>query len=347
MKENNLNEKMDIKRLFLLYVKHIWVVLLATIAGIVVGALLYRSVVEHTVGDGKYVVESDYYITFNYNEYRNATDYFNAYTWDGILRTDPIVDTALEMLPDSINKDMILNSVTGEMRGDYRILTVVVKADTPENANLIADAYEKSLAEFPPKVDMLSTVEFWTKRAPYIDNIFSRTGNAMFLGGLLGFLFATFAYFIWYALNDSIYVETDFSKRYDIPFLGMITNKKSKRMLLELKSNCDYLLKGDSYQAVNVIWSETLENQSLPVLQKECPKIKGQISLKEDGFAKLRACDGAILLIPYGKVNGKLLEKVIMLLDKQDCKIAGVVVTDCDDRFLTAYYLNQKSVREL
>ena len=43
---------------------------------------------------------------------------------------------------------MVKAAVSGEMLGDYRILTVHVKAETEEKANLIAQAYQESLWHF-------------------------------------------------------------------------------------------------------------------------------------------------------------------------------------------------------
>lgn len=335
MKEKYWNEGLDLKRFLLLYVKNIWVVFLATVIGVLAGGLLYYGVISLGDSADKYVVESDYYITFNYNEYTNATDYFNAYTWDGILRTDPLVDTALELLPDNYTKDMILNAVTGEMRGDYRILTVLIEGETPEMAKEITDAYIESLKVFPPKAQMLDTVEMWAVREPYLADKYTRDKNAMFLGGLIGLLLSAFALAMKYLLKDSVYVETDFTKKFPIPFLGTVTNKKDARFMNELTDNFKYICKGEKYLAVDVTGRE---NVCFKAVKEACPGLAEAVSLNEEGFEKLRACDGAVLCIPFGKTSGKLLEKVVLQLQKQDCKIAGAVITDGKDLFLKAYY---------
>ena len=335
MKEKYWNEGLDLKRFLLLYVKNIWVIFLATIVGVIAGGLLYYGVTSFGDSADRYVVESDYYITFNYNEYTNANDYFNAYTWDGILRTDPIVDTALELLPDTYTKEMILNAVSGEMRGDYRILTVLVEGETPEMAEEITAAYIESLRVFPPKAQMLDTVEMWAVREPYLADKYTRDKNAMFLGGLIAFLISAFALGIRYLLNDSVYVETDFTKKYEIPFLGTVTNKKDARLLNELADNYRYICKGEKYLAVDVLQSE---NMDFATVKESCGGPDEAVLLNGEGFEKLRACDGAVLLIPFAKTSGKVLEKVILQLKKQDCKIAGALITNGKDWFLKAYY---------
>lgn len=335
MKERYWNEGLDLKRFLLLYVKKIWLIFLATVVGVLAGGLIYYGVTSLGDSSDRYVVESDYYITFNYNEYTNATDYFNAYTWDGILRTDPIVDTALELLPDNYTKDMILNAVTGEMRGDYRILTVLIEGETPEMAQEITEAYIESLKVFPPKAQMLDTVEMWAVREPYLADKYTRDKNAMFLGGLIAFLLSAFVLAVKYLLKDSIYVETDFAKKYDIPFLGTVTNRKDARFMNELADNYKYICKGEKYIAVDVMQTE---NGCFEAVKEACPGLNEVVSLNEEGYGKLRACDGAVLLIPFAKTSGKVLEKVILQLKKQECKIAGAVLTDGKDLFLKAYY---------
>ena len=99
-KEKFMQEGVDIKRLFLLLVRKIWLVVLAIILGTIIGALLYNVVTSYTNGEEKYRVSNDYYITFNFEQFENSTDYYNAYTWDSILRDDPIVDYAMTELSD-------------------------------------------------------------------------------------------------------------------------------------------------------------------------------------------------------------------------------------------------------
>ena len=107
-KEKFMQEGVDIKRLFLLLVRKIWLVVLAIILGTIIGALLYNVVTSYTNGEEKYRVSNDYYITFNFEQFENSTDYYNAYTWDSILRDDPIVDYAMTELSDSVKKEDIL-----------------------------------------------------------------------------------------------------------------------------------------------------------------------------------------------------------------------------------------------
>lgn len=336
-------EGVDFKRLFLLFIRKIWLVLLLTAAGTLAGALIYELVISATSGEPRYGISSDYYITFNFSEYENSSDYYNAYTWDGILRDDPIVDYALTLLPDTIDKERVKAAVSGEMLGDYRILTVNVVDTDPAICEEIAYAYTQSLDHFADKIEMLSSVELWSRDAITLLKEDNRVGNAAFLGGLIGLLLSLFWLLVWYLLDDAVYVETDFTKRSEIPFLGTITNHKDEKCLAELQANYHYLCTDEKgYYAVNVAMSDTMENPCVPILMNSCKGILGALTLTEENLKKLRNSAGAILMIPYGKTNGKLTTKMIHLLEKQNCHIAGVVLTDANDHFLKAYYLGRK-----
>ena len=132
-----MEQGIDLKRLVLVLGKKLWLILAGVILGAVLGGITYKIVTNMTNGEPEYQANADYYITFNFDEFNYGADYYNAYTWDGILRDDPIVDYALTLLPEEITKDMVKAAVTGEMLGDYRILTVHVKTESKEKENCI------------------------------------------------------------------------------------------------------------------------------------------------------------------------------------------------------------------
>ena len=98
-----MEQGMDMKRLFLVLGKKMWLVLLGAVLGALLGGITYKIVTNITNGEPEYRASADYYITF----FKDGADYFNAYTWDGILRDDPIVDYAMTLLPEEITKDMV------------------------------------------------------------------------------------------------------------------------------------------------------------------------------------------------------------------------------------------------
>lgn len=348
-KENAYMQRtIDWKKVWLLYRQRLWLILCITIFIAAMSAGIYRVVKAINYEGRLYRVSSDYYITFNFDEHENSVDYYNAYTWDSILRDDPIVDEALAVLPDDYTKDEIRASITGEMLGDYRILTVHSTHENSQRAEAIAAAYAESLVLFADKIEMLDTIEMWSQEECQPVEEEDLTVNAALLGAMTGVVAAIFIVAFLCLMDDSVYVERDFTERFDIPLLGMLTKKGDTAWKQELADNVRYLLKGDSYYLVSVgdtkrTASGKDEADSVTDMMKEiAPAIKGHLDAQGGNLTTLRNSAGVILLLPWGDKNGRRCEKRIDFLKKQDCKLAGVIVTGADDGFLKKYYFGKK-----
>lgn len=338
-KENVYMQRMiDWKRVWLLFRKKIWLIPVITIVGALISALGYK-LVDTVTSEGQYYrVSSDYYITFNEDE--NGVDYYNAYTWDTILRDDPVVDVVMENLSADISREKVKAAVSGEMLGDYRILTVYVDSLDPQFAETVADAYEKGLATFADKISMLNTIERWSREevAPLIENDY--TVNIGLFGGVAAFVLTVLLMAFFYILDDSVYIENDFLQRFDIPFLGMMTNSGSDFCKQELKDNIAYLCKPDGEYFL-VAWNNKIESVTEDALKELLPAIHGGITVQGKDLDTLRNSDGAIIVLPWGGQNGRITDKLIRFLTKQDCTIAGAVLTNVDDAFLKTYYFGK------
>ena len=330
-----MQRQIDWKRVWMLFCKKIWLVLMAIFAGAVIGGLVYK-LVDIITDEGQfYVVSSDYYITFNEDE--NGVDHFNAYTWDTVLRDDPVVNVVMENLPSDFDREEVKAAITGEMLGDYRILTVYAKSLDPQFAVAVADAYEVGLAKFADKIDMLDTIELWSREevAPVVENDY--LVNMMLFGAVTGLVLCMLLLAFFYILDDSVYIENDFTGRFDTPFLGMITKEGSKRAMQELKDNLTHLCKEDGAYYL-VAWDNRIEPKTEDTLKELSSAVKGTLSVQGEELNTLRKSDGAIIVLPWGSRNGRIADKLIAFLKKQDCNIAGAVLTDADDAFLRTYY---------
>ncbi len=338
-KENAYMQRMiDWKRVWMLFRNKIWIVLVVTLVGALIGALGYKLVDVITAEGQFYRVSSDYYITFNEDE--NGVDYYNAYTWDSILRDDPVVDVVMEYLPQDITKEQVSAAVKGEMLSDYRILTVYVDSLDPQFAEIVADAYEKGLAAFADKISMLDTVERWSREAvaPIIENDYMI--NVALFSGAAAFVIILLLLAFFYILDDSIYIENDFTQRFSVPFLGMLTKNGSDVCKQELKDNLAHLCKADGTYYL-VAWDNKMDSPTEDTLKELLPAIRGMLSVRGEDLDTLRNSDGTIIVLSWGSKNGRIADKLIRFLEKQDCKIAGAVLTDADDAFLKAYYFGK------
>ena len=310
-KKTYMEQGMDFKRLFLVLGKKIWLILLGAIVGATLGAVTYKAVTNIIDGEPEYRASADYYITF----FKDGADYYNAYTWDGILRDDPIVDYALTLLPEEITKDMVKAAVSGEMLGDYRILTVHVNAATPELANTIAKAYQESLWHFGQEIELLNTVELWSQEEAVVFEKNTKTGNAAFLGALIAAVLVVFGLLFYYLLEDAVYVEKDGEMRFGLPVYGLLTKGNDEIQKQMFRENLKYAFGGDEIETWN-----------------------GEIIPSESDCTRLREAGNLLVNIPWGRNNARQVERVLRQLKLQGCEVKGLMITEAEDWFVKAYY---------
>lgn len=310
-----MEEGLDLKRLFFLWKKKIVWIVVSAVVGAILFAIGYKTVTSITDGEPLYQTTGDYYITFNFGEFENADDYYNAYTWDTILRQDILVDAALEQLPAGYTKEQIRESVAGEMLGDYRVLTVHVQNASAEVANAIAESYTMALENFPQKVDMLSQIECWNQIPAVVVEKHTKTANAAMLGAILGFL----AGFFWLAftavLNDTVYTLGDMKQYRDLLFLGYETLQQDEKESRLLEENITRMI-GETIPIT--YWNADTPLDTVP-------------------FDALRDRQGLIMKLPFGKVTGKRLERILQQFALQGCVFKGCVITEVPDAFLKFY----------
>ncbi|MBR5597807.1 MAG: hypothetical protein IKW30_10425 [Lachnospiraceae bacterium] len=317
-----MQQGIDLKRLVLVLGRKLWLLLAGILLGAILGGITYEAVTSITNGEPEFQANADYYITFNFDEFNYGADYYNAYTWDGILRDDPIVDYALTLLPAEITKDMVKAAVSGEMLGDYRILTVHVKAETEEKANLIAQAYQESLWHFGQEIELLESVALWSQEeaVPYEKN--NKTANAAFLGACVMGLLVYFVILFYYVLEDACYVEKDAWSRFNLPVYGLLTKGNDEMQKQIMKDHMDFVFGTGEVETWN-----------------------GEMIPTAEDYESLRKTDNLLVMIPWGRNNGRQVERVLTCLSMQKCEVKGLVITDAKDSFVKAYYAIERRKR--
>ena len=327
--ETYMKQGLDLKRLVLVLGRKLWLLLAGVILGAVIGGLTYKIVTNITNGEPEYRASADYYISF----FGDGVDYYNAYTWDGILRDDPVVDYALTLLPKEITKDMVKAAVSGEMLGDYRILTVHVNAPTKEMADTIAKAYEESLWHFGQEMDLLDKVELWSQEEaiPFEKN--NKTINAAFLGALIVGLLVAFGLLFYYVLEDAVYVERDAKERFGLPVYGLLTKGKDELQQQMFSDNKAFLLEKEK---------KIGDKQKIEPGDVEVETWNGEIIPAAKDCQHLRMAENVLLNIPWGRNNCRQVERVLRQLELQKVEVKGILITEADDRFVKAYYVIER-----
>ena len=335
-KDIYFRQSIDLKRLVLVLGKKIWLILAAVVMGAVLGGITYKVVTNITNGELEYRASADYYISF----FESGPDYYNAYTWDGILRDDPIVDYALTLLPEEITKDMVKAAVSGEMLGDYRILTVHVNAETKEKADLIAAAYQEALWNFGQEMELLDKVEVWSQEeaVPFEKN--NKTLNAAFLGALIAVILVIFGLLFYYVLEDAVYVERDAEQRFGLPVYGLLTKGNDELQQQIYENHLEYVFGNSEIGNKEVLNKSTgkKETGGHEIVIWDGEKIPSSAD-----FLRLRDEKSVLVNIPWGRNNGRQVERVLRQLEIQNVNINGLVITGADDKFVKAYYMIERS----
>ncbi|MDE6184709.1 MAG: hypothetical protein K2G39_04675 [Lachnospiraceae bacterium] len=125
--EAYLNRGMDLKRLMLYLQKKIWLVAVLAILGATCGGVIYQ-VMRSVKMPVEYEVVSKLYISFGHDESGEVYQYYNGYTWNDLLDTDPILDLVMQELP-GYERDEVMEATTAEILSDIRLLTVRVRGE--------------------------------------------------------------------------------------------------------------------------------------------------------------------------------------------------------------------------
>jgi len=306
------NEPADLKLLVIRFSRKIWMILLAVVIGAIVGGAGYF--VQHVVlaPAPEYVAHSMMYVDFVRGEGKEPKYYtFNTAGWSGFVKTDEILDTAMEQLEQNgeaeklatpITKEEMRASVDASVDADYRVVDLLVTSTDPDRAVIIAHGVEQAFPVFGNSMQEIEQVRIMTSADTatrvWVD---TATYRAVIWGGFLAGLLVFFIMLFYVSLDDSVYVPETVRRRYGFPVL-------EEKDIIESK-----MLRIPTSQKENIIKNPKLLEETMQH-------------------------DNVILEIPAGDHNGKVVEETIGQLQQKDKKIVGVILTNKDERLLNLYY---------
>jgi len=374
MKKNQDYDKqsMDLKRLFLRMQGKIWLLIMLIVLGAVIGGVGYQ-IARATRMPITYEAVSKLYISFAADENGDVYQYYNGYTWNELLDTDPIMEKIEDNLSDDYTTQEVIDATKAEILSDIRLLTVTVQGADEKSVREIQSAVESGLMDYSKESEELKRIEVIRSMEPervYWDD---KTVTAGVLSAVVFAIVGIFVLTIFYVMDDAVYVQADIEKRYKTRALGMMmkSQKGLQPYARELIANITYvlgeqrefvLIDMDGHADVRTMELEKLLNAGenefiggdgeMGGLTWTMPKPEGEAE-REDAWkavpfnesvitaedcAKIRSLKGAILLLPYGTDVSKKTERVLNLLKNQDCDVIGMIITQADEDFLNSYY---------
>ena len=129
MSEEYVKKGIDLKRMYLRFQTKVWLLLMLTMAGAVVGGIAYQ-VARATRMPVTYEAVSKLYISFGADESGEIYQYYNGYTWNDLLDADPILNRIMEYVPEGVSREEVAAATKAEILSDIRLLTITVDGST-------------------------------------------------------------------------------------------------------------------------------------------------------------------------------------------------------------------------
>lgn len=358
--ERYMREGLNLKKLLIRFMDRLWVIAAAVLAGALLGAAIY--LLAHLVfaPEREYQSVSKVYLNFNCEpEHFNELSY-NGYTWNDLMVTDPILNYTMEELPTEVSRETVIAATKAEILSDIRLLTVTITSKRPELTAQIMSATQAALLNLGNTDELFHSIEIYSTTGPEQIIWDNRTVNAAATGAVLAFFLSAIALFLYFVLDDSLYVEEDVERKYGLPSIGIFTEGEPgtfQSYSNEFLANYKYLCRGrkdigllsvdcfgdaeKSRQTIEKIISMARpgeEHRNIPLeMAEDSP----------DVYEEIRKMDGVILVARYGRGNGRLIERGLSTLKKQDCKVLGILIVEANTWFLKRYYMCKRRKRKI
>lgn len=325
-----MDEGLDCKKILLLFLKKIWIVVLAAVFGAVIGGGLY--LLHHVAmsSNREYQAVSKLELDFAQDETGEAYQAYNGYTWNDLMSTDKILNATMSYLPDTYAEEEVIAATEADILSDIRILTITITTSNPDMTSEIMKATNRSLVELGEREKEFINIEVIEETEAKLVTADSRLLQAVLTGLVLVLILSLIVMALAYVLDDRIYVPGDLKCVTGLPFAGFLFTDKIEQG----KNSGDETLLEKFHEDMELNRSHLMkESGTLDTLElgKKNP-------VTEEVCNKLRKADGVILIIPYGKMDRTSLAYRIDQLALQECKTVGIIIKDADMRFMKWYY---------
>ncbi len=360
-KQNYDNEIVNLRAFYLRLLRKIWLIPLAAVIGAVVGGIIYFLATVVYAPARNYKAESTLYIYFAYDEDKGSqVDYYNAYTWNTLIRTDEaVIGVVMDNLKnggntdDRFSREKVVSALSADIPSDVRVMILTVTAPDKESCEAILEAADNALVAYGESNTAFKQIKLLGKSDPGLEVITDRSLTAIILGAACAVVLLILAELLLESMDDAIYVPEDAEKRYGIPVLGVMTSQGEEAPAFfrnELLSLTDKYLHDVCHVAVLSVDDRNDDSRATAAADR-MKEIAGSNfdklgielipmatpSIDTESVKKLDQVDGAVIMVSMGKRNGAMTQHQISLLRKLNCQVLGIVLTGADKNFLINY----------
>lgn len=326
-----------------------WIVGLTLLGTVLFGGGYY---VKNVLLDKEqlYTVTSLYRVEYAVEEEKDiGTVYINQASWNTYLRTESFLDAVQGHLAESstmggsklqLTNEELKGMLSAILASDLRVPSTVVTADEPEMAIMVARAVEaamtQEIAESIREITGVMVMDSPEDATEVIPDV--RVGRALALSAILSCFFVTLFFLMKETWEDGIWLPVTLWKRYGVKAAGTLES-------VELAENLAYFFAGKGKVALCPISGDVDSARMLETLRERCPETVGEewIAVPSplmcpEVCRELRKCNGILLAVPAGAHVGKVTERVLELLEQQDCQVTAAILADADERLISGYY---------
>lgn len=329
-------EPVDYRLLWLRFLRKIWIVPAAVLAGIVLVGACHFYVKTVAVGGRTYQTESVFYIDFAEDVRGEEYDYYNYYTWGEVIHTDFFTDYVFEKMDGGLSREEIISYIAATIDSDVRYLYVRCSTHSPELSLKLASVMEEAVPKYADLRKEIQTIEIAKVGDTVKDSSKLRMGNAFFLGGCLGFALSVLGILTVLILDTAVYLPSAVEKRYRITCLGA-------PFMPEFAPNWSYVLK-DAVKVAAVYVDRDFQETELKIQgdrERNVISCRNPVEHPEE-LERIRECDKVLLVLKAGCKNSKAFERLLEQLGRQEIKADGVILTSVDEKLFSAYYRSKE-----
>lgn len=245
---NELEIEVNMKELFDVMIKKIWIIVIAGFLCAVVTGLISKFMLKAVYASSTkiYVINRENKGMTTYSDLQTGAQLTQDYKI--LVKSRPVTEQVIRQLNLAMTHEQLINRIAVKTPSDSRFLEIVVENTDPRLAKQLAD----SIAEVSSEL-MVSIMEIEKANIVEPANLPTKPSspNVMFntmTGGLIGGLLATFMILIFFLSDDTIKSYEDIEKHLGVTALGMIPferknhhekNKKQKKRTQKKAAKCN------------------------------------------------------------------------------------------------------------
>lgn len=354
-------EAVDSKALFVCFVKKIPVLILLAAAGALAGSGLAFLVIRVKLATPAYISETEYYIDFAEGRLE-ARDYYNDFTWNDVLATDPILGRAMETLGDGYVREQVRGMITADILSDVRYLTITIRGADAAAVGAVQEALTEALTAYGDLRKEFDSIQKIEDSGVVRERIEGFPVRAAALGAVLFAGIGIFVIAFRFGLGDSVYTKADITRYFGVPAYGLLYkagNRRDGRQERMLAAGIGRLLAQYSELALAACAGRGAAEFLRQLEALGLSDIAGRLRLIGDiqgdaciqGDAGMRDAAGQVTgngclpdtapavlaVIPFGTPCRQRAADEINYLRLQGYEIAGAVLADVDKRWMDLY----------